>query len=419
MNHWKNFFICLLLLSISIPISAQENKGAEYMEKAKSLMASEDEDDREMATYYLVLAADNGNTDAQSLIGGILLASHNEENYPQAVEYLQKAAAKNDGYAMRWLADCYENGYGVDVDLEMAKFWKEKAALYIDDEEDETETVMNEPDPVKGKEYYEKAKELMASGKEEDLSSAFEFLIKAAEEENTEAQTIAGYIIITNEYDEFYDVAVDYLQKAAGKGNVDAMSLLAECYEQGTGVEKDADKAKYWNDKAQALLPPVEYTYYVAQTTYDVNFREGPSTAHKIIRKLPKGTYIFVDKSDYTNGYYKVVTIEDDQYGYIHQKYVRLLEKRKVDEGGGMKVVQTINSPYAEIMVKNDTDVRVTLKIGKQVFVFTPHQTRTIQIDGGTYNTVVSSPGVIPGIYKDVIKAGDVMEWRLYISKTN
>ena len=415
MNHWKNYFVCLLTLVLSIPLCAQEDKGTEYMEKARLLLVSEDEDDREMATYYLVLAADNGNTDALSLIGGILLASHNEENYPQAVEYLQKAAAKNDGYAMRWLADCYENGYGVDVDLEMAKFWKEKAALYIDDEEDETETVMNEPDPVKGKEYYEKAKELMASGKEEDLSSAFEFLIKAAEEENTEAQTIAGYIIITNEYDEFYDVAVDYLQKAAGKGNVDAMSLLAECYEQGKGVEKDADTAKFWKDKAKALLPPVEYSYYTAQTTYDVNFREGPSTANKIIRKLPKGTYIFVDKSDYANGYYKVVTVEDDEYGYVHQKYVKFLEKVKVDEDGGMKVVQTIDSPYAEIKIENDTNVKVTMKIGKQVYVFMPHQTRTIQIDAGTYNTVLSSPGLKPGVYKDVIKGGMGYEWTIYI----
>jgi TPR repeat protein len=47
-------------------------------------------------------------------------------------------------------------------------------------------------------------------------------------------------------------MAVKWYTKAAEKGHKDAMYSLAVCYEKGTGVAKDMQKAREWINKLSA-----------------------------------------------------------------------------------------------------------------------------------------------------------------------
>ena len=47
-------------------------------------------------------------------------------------------------------------------------------------------------------------------------------------------------------------MAVKWYTKAAEKGHKDAMYFLAVCYEKGTGVPKDMQKAREWITKLSA-----------------------------------------------------------------------------------------------------------------------------------------------------------------------
>ena len=56
------------------------------------------------------------------------------------------------------------------------------------------------------------------------------------------------------------ELAVRYLEYAAGLGHADSMSSLSHCYENGTGVEADIDKAIEWAREAYAHKPD-HYTF--------------------------------------------------------------------------------------------------------------------------------------------------------------
>ena len=56
------------------------------------------------------------------------LALYKEENYAKAVEHFRKAAELKNKDAQYWLGVCCENGQGVEIDLDQAQEWYQKAA---------------------------------------------------------------------------------------------------------------------------------------------------------------------------------------------------------------------------------------------------------------------------------------------------
>ncbi len=56
------------------------------------------------------------------------LALYKEGNYAKAVEFFRKAAELKNKDAQYWLGVCCENGQGVEIDLDQAQEWYQKAA---------------------------------------------------------------------------------------------------------------------------------------------------------------------------------------------------------------------------------------------------------------------------------------------------
>ncbi len=266
------------------------------------------------------------------------------------------------------------------------------------------------------------------NGYEKDIELGALYLFSAVEGGNAEAQYILGLICMANEDPDSEDIqnGFELIKKSAEQEFPDAMMILAKCYETGFGVDKDLSKAAYWLEKAkkagadveafnQAASSEDEREYYSVQTTQTANLREGPSKNTKLLKSMPKGTWLVIDKKDIENGYYSAFSTEDGLTGYVYNKYVKFIEKLKFDEEGSLQVVGTIGTPYAEVTIKNDTNVKTTIKIGMNSYVFKPHETKTLNLDSGTYNIIASSPGIKPYVGKDVIKGGNAYEWRFYI----
>ncbi len=293
-------------------------------------------------------------------------------------------------------------------------------------------TTWAQDDDLTPEQQLEKAKNYIngENGYEQDIELGTLFLLSAVEGGNAEAQYLLGLICFSVEDadQENFKNGFDLIKASAEQGYPDAMLLLAKCYEGGVGVDKDMNKAAYWMEKAKKAGADVESfnqqsaavedegEYYTVQTTQSVNFREGPSTSYKIIRNLPKGTWLLIDKTQLENGFYHAYDSENGISGYVHHKYVKLIEKMEVDEDGALQVVGNINSPYAEITMNNDTNVKATIKIGRNSYVLKPHETKTISIDGGRYTVIASSPGVKSYIGKDTVEGGYAYEWTFYIS---
>jgi len=143
------------------PILSSFNRTASY-EDAKTAY---DAGDKNLALAYGKIAANNGDTEAQILVGHILmrgetglidyngaaevfqkaalkddtdalvalselaLRSQGGLTPPQAISYLERAAELGRHDAMRVLATVYETGDALPQDLKQAKHWRGKAAM--------------------------------------------------------------------------------------------------------------------------------------------------------------------------------------------------------------------------------------------------------------------------------------------------
>lgn len=85
--------------------------------------------DLEEAELFYRLAADNGVTAAQTILGTLLIkGTEFNRNLTDAVKYLDAASLAGDPIASWNLGLLYENGFGVDKSLEKANLLFQKAA---------------------------------------------------------------------------------------------------------------------------------------------------------------------------------------------------------------------------------------------------------------------------------------------------
>ena len=68
----------------------------------------------------------------------------------------------------------------------------------------------------------------------------------------TDVGLLGGFDFLGKKYDaNNMEKAVEWYQKAAEQGNINAMNELANMYENGLGVDQDEEKAAEWHAKAE------------------------------------------------------------------------------------------------------------------------------------------------------------------------
>lgn len=140
----------------------------------------------DQAYFWVQKAADQGYIPAFAVVAE---QAFQQADYAKALKYAQMAADGGDVGGMGLLGWMYYMGYGVDKDLDQARYWAQQAA---DRESDMGYTLL-------GQLYYD---------------------------------------------EESYIFAKSYLEKGANIGNNQARLLLADMYHEGKGVEKDTEKAR-------------------------------------------------------------------------------------------------------------------------------------------------------------------------------
>ena len=195
-----------------------------------------------------------------------------EEHLSNALAWFLQASAKgNNPIADYALAHIYSEGLGVDVDMDKATEYYQKAAdenfvlayerlgnLYLLEEDDPkkiSKAVMlfqraaNEDIPTAqfklGYMYSE------GLGVKQDYETARFWYHRAANHKLIEAYTALG-LIYENALGVEKDnqMAYDYYRKAAEAGNITGQNAVARAFERGIGVEKDIDRASFWYSKA-------------------------------------------------------------------------------------------------------------------------------------------------------------------------
>lgn len=181
----------------------------------------------ETANYWLQRLAEQGLAGAQNAYADVLRNAGKPE---EAFTWYEKAAKQGLAIAQTFLALCYVNGKGVNVDYELGKKWCECAA---EQEEPAAEYCMGERFSTTEAESYQWHKRAAEHG----WAAAQNMLGRYLEE---------GWGGVSKNQQE----AVAWFRKAAEQGEAAAQVNLANCLYNARGCREDKQEAYVWYTKA-------------------------------------------------------------------------------------------------------------------------------------------------------------------------
>ncbi|RXK85308.1 tetratricopeptide repeat protein [Filimonas effusa] len=170
-------------------------------------------------------------------------AYYRSGNYKAAAGYLKTAAAKGNAFANALLGYMTQMGWGVTKDSAAGNRLIEKAMA------------ANHPDAFHTRAFSYRGG---IDGMPKDSLMAVEYFKKSyqaafplADKGNPEYLFYAGRALMDAEGADTLN-GVELITKAAGKGNIDALIKLGECYRDGLYVDQDYTKAMQFFQKAAA-----------------------------------------------------------------------------------------------------------------------------------------------------------------------
>ena len=185
-------------------------------------------------------AADLGETRAMANVGWAYLEGKGvAKDEKKALAYFQKSADLGDEVGIAGLGYCYANGCGTAKNVKKAiEIWKR--AEYYEDCQYRLGNIYY----YELKQYSEAKKYCLA------YLATLERKNIVGDNKNgfMNANFCLGYIY---SQERFYETALEYYRVAADYGDATAMHNIGVYYENGWGVEKDWETAKYWYAQAK------------------------------------------------------------------------------------------------------------------------------------------------------------------------
>lgn len=203
--------------------------------------------DQKKALSYLKIAAEAGNSDAQTKLGKLYYSSSYSNrtclghNYKQAFEWFKKAGNNPD--ALEAIATMYQYGLGMPVDEKLAQsYYDQWINVYFNKAKD-------------GDAYSQYLLGLYfidGSRHPIDEAKALEWLEKSAKQKYVPALELLGsqYLMGGETFGpnvekakDIYGVLIGIYESQIAKGDTDAMISLSQMYSNGIGVDQNYQKA--------------------------------------------------------------------------------------------------------------------------------------------------------------------------------
>jgi TPR repeat protein len=175
-------------------------------------------------------------------------------NDNKAIHWLSQAKENNNAKAEMMLGVYYALGRGAGRDEKQAAYWYEAAAND------------GEPDAA----YNLALLYMNGQGVEQDYSKSAYYLKQLAEQGDTNAQNLYASLFLDGKGVKFSPPkAAFWFKRAASSGHIQAMFNLATLYRGGSGIVQNDKKAVYWYKKA------AEKGYAPAQNAMGYMYAEG------------------------------------------------------------------------------------------------------------------------------------------------
>ncbi|QIM62400.1 hypothetical protein A1D29_03295 [Pasteurellaceae bacterium Orientalotternb1] len=234
-----HYLLFSMLLGLSSPLFAQttptKEELNEQLQQAMQLLT--DSSNSQQGILLLEQVANENYADAQLWLGDNYfygIYPETPKDYLKAIYWYEKAAEQQSYFAMEKLAEIYEKGLGVSVDLTKAFELHKKAY--------ELAGYANDSSLYVAKAY------LNGIGVEKDLQQAVTYLQKNAEAYSAEANILLGKLYETGEGVEQSDSKAFECYSRIGKStlfqnNSENSYRLAKMYAEGRGTERNLEQA--------------------------------------------------------------------------------------------------------------------------------------------------------------------------------
>lgn len=223
--------------------------------------------DKKAGTNWIIMSAELGNRDAQSIVGFFSLTGsgvpHSKEN---AAMWFLKSAEQGHAIAQCQIAEMFLNGVGVEKDPSKAFAWYQKAAdqgsadgklglalMYrsgvgIPKDSEKALQLLEKASVSEEAVYYRGMMYLNGEGMAPDGNRGLQLIRESANRGYPKAQVTIGHLYLSGDAGllQDYQVAANWFMRAAAREEAEAQYTLAKMYWYGHGVEKSRVTAYAW-----------------------------------------------------------------------------------------------------------------------------------------------------------------------------
>lgn len=198
--------------------------------------------DKEKGFNMLLRAADEGFAQAQYAVGNSYSTGDGvAQNDILAAQWYQKAANNGSNRAQYAIGMAYATGNGVEVNYANAAAW-----LAVATQKNYTrqmKAAFAEGGELAGTSFPAYLRTIKAID-EQDFDAALKEIKALSKAKVRDAKTLEAMVLLNPEYKKANEKkGIKLLQEAVKAGDPVAQYMLAECYEQGRGVDKDLKEA--------------------------------------------------------------------------------------------------------------------------------------------------------------------------------
>jgi tetratricopeptide (TPR) repeat protein len=254
--------------------------------------------------------------------------------------------------------------------------------------------------------------------------------VLAEEEQNVEAWRSRGSVFLrTQQWDEAISAcdkaleanpkdAASYLYRGLAYARVGELSRAAA--DQRRAVDLDASLSDQVVFVDSPPINPEKPNADLAKIrARRVNMRRGPGTDTAVVRRIDRKEQLAVMSRNDADGWYNVVHIDSSDEGWIRSD---LLDLEFAEEGPFASPFQAIAFDSGRdpvLMIANDTDLDLTLKVGGQHVEIPRHSLQSFNVMPGRHTFIGTTPSFITFVGSQAWQAGYEYAWRFHTATSD
>jgi TPR repeat protein len=226
-----------MTLGVSPAVAAESPGLAEYKQGAEAMQQGEPL----KALKFFMKSHELGNVNGSVMLGTLLIATKDENSVPVGIKVLKAASDKGSGDAMYSLGRAYQGGDAISKNMD------EAVAYYIRAANIGHSASVEELNKL-GQQEYEMGLQALENKQTE---KAMKLLAEASDKGHPSASLRLGALMILVDSPQAKEFGLKVLEGSASNGgSPSAMYALGIAYKNGSGLERDKQKAEYWLSKA-------------------------------------------------------------------------------------------------------------------------------------------------------------------------